>query len=321
MDDERETATPDTGTESAPPLKGDSITDHLDFYEPGDEQVEATEQQPDPSETDDLEQSEDTTDETQANDEAEGPEVALDDKMVVTLPDGTKMSGKELRDGYLARADYTRNMANLANRNEASRKFHEEARTKATQISEISTRFEGYLNSLVPAEPDIGLLATDPNLYITQKQSREQIAALLENVRTFQNAAQETAKPLDTAELEFIKTDEMHRLAQILPVMRDPGKRDKIISEVKASAVKEFGYTQEQAEKTFDHRSLNMAYWAMRGKQLHAQAQKARAKIQAAPTVAPPKRVGMPQRTDQAAIRRAARESGRIEDIMKMNFD
>lgn len=63
--------------------------------------------EPDPDEADDEDAEDDST-------EVDDQPLAVDDDTVLTLSDGTELTGKELREGYLRQADYTRKTQELA---------------------------------------------------------------------------------------------------------------------------------------------------------------------------------------------------------------
>jgi hypothetical protein len=103
---------PEGDSEEEQPEDGEDEDEEPDDDEEAEDDDAEADEDPDESDEEDDDQDspddEDESDEDESEDEDEESEpLALEDDVAVRLPDGTELTGRELREGYLRQQDYT----------------------------------------------------------------------------------------------------------------------------------------------------------------------------------------------------------------------
>lgn len=318
-DYEGESDTP-AGTETAAPLTLDS-PEALNFYDPDEDGQETTDAEgTQKGNRENPDQSETEIDDQSADEEAEGPEVLADDKMVLELPDGKKITVAEARTGILRQSDYSQKTEAIARHAEQLGKFTVETKSTAARVMSMAQRFEKMLDGLVPAKPDYTLATSDPNEFVKQAQMHEQLTQLVANLRSYQEEAKTEVGQLDKAALDRHLAEQRNNLAIALPFTSNPQKYERFMADMEKTAEK-LKFTKAEFQRTTDHRLFVLLNLAKEGLEARDRSKSAKAKLQQVPEVKSPKRLSPANRNAQAQALRTAKSSGRIDDIMRVDFD
>lgn len=125
-------------------------------------------------------------DRTPAVEEKKEVEPPSDDTSV-TLKDGTKLSIRELKRGYISRKTFTAKTQALAEERARVEELRARTNHHSTQVQALHQALETVSAVLLPQQPDRSLIDVDPQAYKAQQENYEFIVALVKEV---QNAAQ-----------------------------------------------------------------------------------------------------------------------------------
>lgn len=318
--DSESTNLPSGGSDNAQPSddlsKSLSLDDaaSLDIdFDDEDQGTEANASETDPeSETDappDGQEAEDEADDETEGAKPDGSEPAI------TLSDGTKLTLKDVEQGFLRERDYRHKTQELAN----SRRSVGELQAR---LEKASDAIADFLAKSIPPAPASELMLTDPLAHYQQMQSHntalQQVHALLEQG----NVVKEVGKSMTKAEYDEEIGKQREALLQRIPQLRDPKKMDKFGQEIALFAT-EKGFTSEELAKLIDHRYIDVLHDAMRFRQMEKARQTVKEKVANAPPVAAPQRAAKQVTADSArqqAIRERFRKSGSIHDAAKLEW-
>lgn len=327
---EAATTPANAGSDSVQPSISLEDAVNLDIYDPAEDQgtVDADEEQnseietdevDDDQETEEIEASDDDDDaddgeETGEEDEASTPEPS--DDLAITV-DGQKLTIGELKKGYFREADYTR-------QKQAVSQKEKDLGAMSARVNQTVEAVADFLIRQIPAAPDPQLAMTNPSQFVQQKAMHEaataQVHALLEQAGQVKGVAQ----ALTVEQQRELLHQENAKLAEVFPVTAtDEGR--KAFFDTAATAAKELGYSDDEIKTVMDHRMFSLAHYAAIGMRAEKAREKAKAKVQNAPPVAPQKaqKQGVnasKARRNQEAMKRLAR-TGSIEAAMLVDFD
>ena len=261
------------------------------------EPAEATESEPaetetpEPPEAEEAEEAEDEAEEDDGEtDEATAKRLRDDTPIPVTL-DGkeTVLPLKELRQGYLRTADYTRKTMALSQ--ERAQIAEERA-----QYGQLLPVLYAQVQALAPPEePNWEQLSNDDpvefNRLWAAKQLREQKLQAIASER--HRMAQVDAAEQQQRDAQVL-TAEREQLSKVNPAWTDAKRRKADLSEARAFGL-QIGWSEKELTDLVDHRAAYVLWLA-------SQAHKARnTKLQPQPT--PPKRIEQEVRAAPAAVK------------------
>ena len=238
------------------------------------------------------------------------------DEAVVELDNGEKYTLKEIQDGMMMQSDYTKKTQEVAEGRKSNEEFLTKLKGAADESKKVHEAIMKWANDIIPPEPGLDLLQKDPKAYQFQKERREKAQAELNKhlEETKIGVPEEVVKEA----LERAKSEETSKLQSAMPELRDSVKMTSFMTEVK-NAAKEFGFSEEEAEGTFDHRVLQILHYAKIGK--NAKSVESEGKPR---TDSPRKTRGTGNRgsskSNVAALNRL-NKTGSIDDAMAVNFD
>jgi hypothetical protein len=297
MDGEH-TNLPAGGSDNAQPSDLDTALDAM--FEAEGEAIEPNSDRPnadtatDEAETGDaLENGEETGNEDDGENGGEGDEPDADDQTVVTLADGTEVSLKELKGGYLRQGDYQKKTQELANqRKEAETKLSklvEQETAFSRQHNQLQTTLDGlvdYLASRLPEEPSTTLAMTNPNEYTRQKAMYDTAVGELQTILAAKQQAGEQEQQFTYQQYQKRLAAENELLEAALPHIKNAEKRDAFNKDVLDTA-QQLGFTVEELNTVVDHRMLKLAYYARIGLKAIEQQKAGRKKLENAPALKP----------------------------------
>lgn len=312
MDGETDNLPVEGGTDNARALTLDGAA-NLDFQEPEEANLEHEVVANEEEATEEASEADDAGVEGgEAGSEQPKPEPADDVHITVN---GEKVPLAEVKLGYMRQADYSRKTQEVASR----RKGLEEMTARATGA--VNTVVE-FLAKQIPEAPDAALAATNPAEYVQRRAMHEQALAQVQNLLAQASEVKSVAGALTQEQRKELIDSENAKLSQAFPQTRTQEGR-KAFFETAAATAKTLGYSDEEIGQATDHRLFALAHYAAKGMQAEKAQEKARAKAQNAPPVAPQK--ARPQgnapaaRRNQEALKRLAR-TGSIDDAMNIDW-
>jgi hypothetical protein len=308
---------------------GDAGDDHVDDKVAGSGDDDGGE---DWNSDDEPEQSEDDADKPDDED-ADGEGDEEEDKgsgdqpeplYTVTI-DGKpqQVTLKEALAGYSRTQDYTAKTQQIAEQRkliEQEAATHRAAREQYEAVlktlqerlgTEADEPTQAQWDQLKTENPEQYALAyTD---YQRRKEARAAIAA--EQERVAKEKGEEQIKMLR----EHI-SKENEALLQKLPAWKDPEKRKVGAKQVFDFAKQNYGFSDEELSKAYDHRIVVMAEDARRYHALKAKMAKGKSKLETAPSVPPRARTPQPSAKlrQRAEAEKRLNKTGRVEDAVAL---
>jgi len=316
--------------EQAAALDFDDTLDGADdeSASPDDEEETEVDDQDGPNDPDDDEDTPDDDSEDEDPDDKDDdgqpkPRVLepSDLQALVTLPDGTQSTVKELVDGNLRERDYRMKTAEVG----------EARRSVIAQSNQVNGVFDALVDHLaqhLPDEPDRSLLfSSDPNVVASYHQAKAMHEAAMEQLASI-TAMGKQAKQAEgqlTAEQRAEKYKaENDALVAYMPELGDPKKRDELNAKARAAA-KHLGFNDQEINSNMDSRFYLMGLFAFDGLVAKSRAKTALKKVQNVPPAQPVERRA--QKPGEQRFRkqkeRVARlvKSGSIKDALAVDID
>lgn len=242
-----------------------------------------------------LENGEETgnEDDGDGNEEGDGDEADPDAETIVTLADGTEVSLKELKGGYLRESDYRKKTQDLANhRKEAETKLSkltEQETAFSLQHTQLQTTLDGlvdYLANRLPEEPSTTLAMTNPAEYTRQKAIYESAVGELQTILAAKQQVGEQGQQFTYQQYQKRLAAENELLEAALPHIKNAEKRDAFNKDVLDTA-QQLGFTEEELNTVVDHRMLKLAYYARIGLKAIEQQKAGKKRLEGAPALKP----------------------------------
>jgi hypothetical protein len=245
-----------------------------------------------------------------------------DDAEVFALDDGTKVSRKEAREGYLRNRDYTQKTQALGNERKSARELFQKLNEFAPAIMERLQLADALVAEYaVPRPPDPELEETDPVKYLmlerlhdkAMREFQARVHAIREGLASTQGLAGEHGQVL-TAEK---RQQEMSALHSAIPALFDPKTQAGTLKAIQSAAEKAGFTPQEVTDHWTDHRLHKLALLASRAVQLDQQKPKVAKKVEGKPPVAKPGTRGTEKQGAQLEYARSMQRlqrSGSIDD-------
>ena len=278
-------------------------------------------------EPDDLGFGLDDEPEAEASDEEGGPEGDpdkfveptddIDDDIEILLKGGAKVTGKEVEDLFQRKAEVDTQFEAI----EEVRRSHEVLREQNQKFNrdygQLRERLFSFMKNLIPDEPDIALAGQDPSAYQYQVALRQKAVQEVEDLLHIDSTIHQVNQQEETAHAQAIRQREEQALLRYFPQLKDAGTRQKFNTAFHRVA-KHFGFTEDEIKSTTDHRIGRLVYYANLG--MKASKTGAPRKVAAKRTVAAKARPAT-QRRGNASAMKSLRETGSIDDAMKVNFN
>ena len=244
--------------------------------------------------------------------EGEEQDAGQEQNVDVTLADGRKVQLNDLETAYV--------------QSEADRKAIGEVRESysrtAGELMQRNERLIEYLETLVPAEPDIALASSGPEEYNYRKALREKALNELRGVLEITDGMRAQAARDAKDRVDKAMVEEDRKLVTYMPDLANPTKMAEFKKSF-ADTAKSLGFSEEELGGIQDHRVYRAIHYAALGLKAEA-AQKTGVR-----TTRQPRRVRNGRRVTTSGTRRARNqsamkrlgESGALSDAMKVDFD
>jgi hypothetical protein len=292
-----------------------------------DEASTDAEAEPDASEAEaDAEEADAEDDEPDEEPEPK-PKKQPGDDVTVRLDDGTQVTLKELKRGFLRQSDYTRKTQELSETRKAAQAEREALSTVAEQQKQAFEVAAALIRDQIPDPPDPSLIQTNPQLFLQQKELRENAQRKLhdlavayqqsqEGVKAQTAAQKKAAEEAERKELDELKKTEYQALVKAMPKLGTEEGRKAFLNEAAEIGGKVYGITAEQIGKIISHVEVRILHDAIQWRKSQAQKMEAVSKAKQAPPLRPANRVapGTKAKAKQAEALSVLRSTGSTED-------
>ncbi len=277
----------------------------------------------DETELDDDEESDEEVDE----DEDESPVYELGDDDLVTI-DGQQITFKELREGSLRQADYTRKTQELAAQRQQFEQWAQQQGQGFEQQSQQLNALGQMLEQQVLADDQINwqqLASEDPSTYIQLKEQSQQRRDILNQLINHQQS-QQYQQQVQTQEQhkQFVESQRQELLS--MPAFKhwsDPQKAATHQSQMREYLLNA-GLPESDVKGISSAKVLSLVDKAMKYDQLQASKPRTNKKVRQAPQMVKPKsrKSKNAQRQQQVtAQRKRLSQTGSLEDAASLLFD
>lgn len=302
------------------------------------EEAEDTTKQDQPEDVEDeevdqeeAEEDEGLLEEDESSDDADGDDLEEDISVIdydpsvrVTLDDGTESTLEDLVKGNLRQSDYTRKTETLA---EERRELEDVKSATHERSAEIQRTYQGlveFLQGIMPPEPSLELLGRDQAEYLRQQAIRKSFTDELSGVLHRQSEAGAQAQSLSESDLANARQAEEKKLVDVMPMLNDELRMTSFKEGVNKTA-QEFGFSEAEISAVFDHRLLHLVHLAGVGKRSIENGKSARRRIERKVSTPAEKKVAKTTQPSKASnngkAMRKLSQSGSIEDAMMVSFD
>ncbi|MFL6711122.1 MAG: hypothetical protein ACJ8HI_23220 [Massilia sp.] len=226
------------------------------------------------------------------------------DDVTVKMDDGSQVTLRELKRGFLRQSDYTRKTQELAE----TRRAVESERSTLTQTAQQQQQaFEvaaTLIQEQMPPVPNVALIQENPQLYLQQQALREQAMQKLHRLAQAKQVAEQTqaeeAKRQErekAQELKRLKAEEQELLMQKLPKLRDQKALEAFVQDALTYGGKAWGITPEQVGNIYSHTEAMILHAAVNWLKYQSTKMKAVAEAKKSPPLRPAPRQAPGQRT------------------------
>lgn len=271
---------------------GEDLGYDLDSFPDDDEAIQDGEYD------DDFEGEEGELEDAEIADDESEPEAPTEE--LIALENGENVSMEDLRAGYLKEQDYRAKTSELAEERKQTAQLHGTLGQRIQATEATYQNVVSFLNGLVPPEPDISLIQTDPAAYQYQIAVRGRTIKELSQVLNAKQEFDGVKKGYSEEDQGRAQVEQNARLVKAMPHLSDPAKRSAFDAAVKKTAV-DFGFSEDEISGAFDHRIQQLVHYAGLGKVAERNRDGYR------------KRKGVPQPTKGSKARGAQKTSSRAK--------
>jgi hypothetical protein len=256
------------------------------LQQPETEENEVEEDQVAPEiETEDAEEDEHEQEHEEDEDDiTEDAEDEEDDAVPESQTFTVKIDGEEksvtldeLKQGFSGQKFVQKGMQENAQARKQTEQVYNALLESRQQVTELFSKLQNGGVTRQPIKPDIAMLDTDPIGYVEQNARFEQNMMAYQNeMQQFQQVQNDQLHAQNLA-LEAHRNQEMTRLLEIMPDLKDPTK-GKVMRDQMLSVGNEYGYGPEEISAIIDHRAIRVLEDARKYREIVAGKSKAVAK-------------------------------------------
>ena len=301
------------------------------LQQPETEENEVEEDQVAPElETEDAEEDEHEEEHEHEEDEddiTEDAEDEEDDAVPESQTFTVKIDGEEkavtldeLKQGFSGQKFVQKGMQENAQARKQTEQVYNALLESRQQVTELFSKLQNGGVTRQPIKPDIAMLDTDPIGYVEQNARFEQNMMAYQNeMQQFQQVQNDQLHAQNLA-LEAHRNQEMTRLLEIMPDLKDPTK-GKVMRDQMLSVGNEYGYGPEEISAIIDHRAIRVLEDARKYREIVAGKSKAVAKATQKKRTQPLKAGSKKASSSQKELRNKQsrlKNSGSIDDAVAM---
>ncbi len=239
----------------------------------------------DEDETDDeLSESDDPEDDSESN----GPLEIADDTTFVF--DGQEMTGAQLRDGIMLKADHTRKTQELAEERKAHEALSQRVRDAESRATQELKFAEELLTSLVPQMPAASLADPnhqdyDPVAYQSQRAQHEEWSRYVDQVKGQMAEKAKEQEAEQTAKFDEFRNSEASKLFEAVPALKDDKNLNTFFKEAGAMLSSKYQIPEAELRNIPQHQFWLMAKDLLRLQKIDSKRMKAVRKGKGKPRV------------------------------------
>lgn len=255
--------------------------------------------------------------ETEEDDNSEQPQtfkVKVDGEEVEVTLD-------ELQRSYSGQQYIQKRMHETANARKQAEQQMQALQQQSQQIEQL-VQFANAGGFVEPTPPDISMLQSDPIGYMEAKAEYDVQAAQYNQAVQMYQANMQALQQQQQEAFQAHLAEQQKALHEAIPDLADPEKGVAIKSKIRAVAVENYGFTEDELRGIADSRQARVLYDAMRYHELMKNTAKAAAKAEKARPVA---KAGTKPKTDprkaqERKIRERLKRTGSDEDALALLF-
>ena len=226
----------------------------------------------------------------------------------------------ELKQGFSGQKFVQKGMQENAQARKQTEQVYNALLESRQQVTELFSKLQNGGVTRQPIKPDIAMLDTDPIGYVEQNARFEQNMMAYQNeMQQFQQVQNDQLHAQNLA-LEAHRNQEMTRLLEIMPDLKDPTK-GKVMRDQMLSVGNEYGYGPEEISAIIDHRAIRVLEDARKYREIVAGKSKAVAKATQKKRTQPLKAGSKKASSSQKELRNKQsrlKNSGSIDDAVAM---
>jgi hypothetical protein len=189
------------------------------------------------------------------------PQRSDPDAFELDLPDGSKLSSKELkelRDSGLRLADYTRKTKEVGEARRGLEQRHAGLEKQEESLTQRFSQVMFILQNTLPANPPGEMAYTQPQTYLQQKASYDAAVAKVQQLNDVYFAHQkQREQALALANQEYARSEAM-ALKEFFPQLNDRERATRFVDEI-ARGVEYYCFDRNDVNATMDSRIWRMA--------------------------------------------------------------
>mgnify|MGYP001563356149 FL=1 len=301
------------------------------LQQPETEETETKEQQEEPVEleetADEVEEQEEEHEDENEDDITEDTDDEEDDAASESQSYTVKIDGEEkavtldeLKQGFSGQKFVQKGMQENAQARKHTEEVYNALLESRQQVTDLYNQLQHNGVTRQPIKPDLAMLDTDPIGYVEANARFEQDMMAYQNeMAQFQQVHNDQLHAQNLA-LEAHRNQEMTRLLEIMPELKDPSK-GKLIKEEILSAGNEYGYAPEEISAIVDHRAIRVLSDARKYREIVAGKSKAVEKASKHKRTQPMKAGGKKASSSKKELRNKQsrlKKTGSIDDAVAL---
>ncbi len=256
-------------------------------------------------------------------DDSDGEDDAVQEEQSFTVKingEEKAVSLKELKQGYSGQQFVQKGMQENAQARKQTEQVYNALLESRQQVTNLYQHLQNGNVARQPVKPDIALLDTDPIGYVEQNARYEQdMGAYQAEMQQIQQVQNDQIHAQNLA-LEAHRNQEMTRLLEIMPDLKDPTK-GRALKEQMLVAGNDYGYSPDEISAIVDHRAIRVLDDARKYREIMAgkskAVEKASQKQRTKPIKAGSKKISSSQK-ELRNKQQKLRNSGSIDDAVAL---
>lgn len=291
------------------------------------EETEEEEQEVAQADNQEEDQQDDDQDDQEEDDITEDDSDEEDDAASESQTYSVKIDGEEksvtldeLKQGYSGQKFVQKGMQENAAMRKQTEEVYNALLESRQQVTELFNKLQNGGVTRQPVKPDIAMLDTDPIGYVEANARFEQdMAAYQTEMQQVQQVQNDQLHAQNLA-LEAHRNQEMNKLLEIMPDLKDPTK-GKAMKEQMLAVGNEYGYSPDEISAIVDHRAIRVLEDARKYREIVAGKSKAVEKATQKKRTKPLKAGAKKASSSQKELRNKQnrlRKSGSVDDAVAL---
>lgn len=261
-------------------------------------------------------------DEDDEIDDSDEDDAVQEDRVYTVKINGEEksVSLQELKQGFSGQQFVQKGMQDNAQMRKQTEQVYNALLESRQQVTELYQQLQNGNVTRQPLKPDLELLNTDPIGYVEANARYEhEMGAYQTEMQKIQQVQNDQSHAQNMA-LEAHRNQEMTRLLEIMPDLKDPTK-GKAMKDQMLSAGNEYGYSPDEISAIIDHRAIRVLDDARKYREIMAGKTKAVEKATQKQRTKPIKAGGKKTSSSQKELRnkqQKLRNSGSIDDAVAL---